>query len=278
LVNKPTVEIDWGKGIKLTDADCLKYLINLIGDLHQPLHFGLAKPDQGGSPIGEKDLIVNFRGKTVSMFEIWDSEITQATIKESPGFWWGGWTHVQRTRVEYETDGNRWKQDGVLEFERWANETADYLCDHIYRNPITGEDMLPKLQSGNFRLTEELFQQWKREMLSKMLVAGARTAIVLNSILAHREGMQQLHGGTAVSGVEDGDEEIASNKPVSGRKSELPKGVKPTQGIAAFGTNVVIFMTTQFFFLWLMRIWRGKDKVAQADRAKHGASDGGKKT
>eukprot|EP00929_Paragymnodinium_shiwhaense_P114868 TRINITY_DN83414_c0_g1_i1.p1 TRINITY_DN83414_c0_g1~~TRINITY_DN83414_c0_g1_i1.p1 ORF type:complete len:395 (-),score=96.98 TRINITY_DN83414_c0_g1_i1:198-1382(-) len=269
LVNKPTVDIDWGKGIKLTDADCLKYLINLIGDLHQPMHFGLA---------GEKDLMVYFRGKTVSMFDIWDSEITQATIKESPGFWWGGWTHVQRTRVEYENDGARWKKDGVQEFERWANETVEYLCDHIYKNPMTGEDMLPQLQSGNFRLSEGLFQQWKREMLSKMLVAGARTAIVLNSILAHREGMEQLHGGTAVSGVEEGDEELASGKPVAGRKSDMPRGVKPTQGFSAFGINVLIFLTTQFFFLWLMRIWRGKDKVAQADRAKHGAAEGGKKT
>ena len=34
LVGKPDPDasIDWGNGVKLTDADCLKYLINLLGD------------------------------------------------------------------------------------------------------------------------------------------------------------------------------------------------------------------------------------------------------
>jgi len=267
LVNKPMVEIDWGPGIKLTDADCVKYLINLLGDLHQPLHFGVAGAE------GE-NLTVNFRGKMHSMYAIWDAEITQATIKESPAFWWGGWTHVQRTRIEYERDGARWTKDGVLEFERWANESADYLCEHVYRHPTTGKDLLPELQSGSFRLSEDLFQTWKREMLSKMLVAGARTAIVLNSVLQHREGQHELHGGTAVSGVDDADDEVV-HKSEPGWKSEIPHGTRTTQGIYALAINACIFLVTLVVFLQVMRIWRGKNVLAQADRAKH--LDGGKK-
>lgn len=31
------------------------------------------------------------------MSKVWHS---QSVIKNEPHFWWGGWTHVQRTRVE----------------------------------------------------------------------------------------------------------------------------------------------------------------------------------
>ena len=57
--------------------------------------------------------------------QVWDKEITQANfalegaefgrwfvaplcqtvIKNEPHFWWGGWTHVQRTRVELGSQG-----------------------------------------------------------------------------------------------------------------------------------------------------------------------------
>eukprot|EP00927_Polykrikos_kofoidii_P030096 TRINITY_DN25954_c0_g1_i1.p1 TRINITY_DN25954_c0_g1~~TRINITY_DN25954_c0_g1_i1.p1 ORF type:complete len:394 (-),score=69.69 TRINITY_DN25954_c0_g1_i1:78-1187(-) len=271
LVNKPLVDIDWGKGITLTDADCLKYLINLIGDLHQPLHFALA-PGQPGDNI-----TVTFRGKETSLFEFWDKEITQATIKESPGFWWGGWTHVQRTRVEFEQDGAKWQTHGVQQFWAWANETAEYMCDRVYKDPLTERSVLNQMRNGKFRISEELFQQWKRDMLSKMLVAGARTAVVLNAVLSHREGMEQLHAGTAVSGVDEGDEHDEEQKAKTGRKADMGlHDVRATHGLLAFGMNTGIFFGVMILFLWLMRVWRGKGLTQDADRAK--LRNDGKKT
>jgi hypothetical protein len=268
----PLVDIDWGKQ-KLTDADAVKYLINLVGDLHQPLHFGGALDLEGAN------ITVEFRGKKVSLYDIWDKELTQTTIKEDPQFWWGGWTHVQhsgRTRVEYEQDSEKWKKAGILEFDRWANESADYLCDHIYKNPMSGQDLLPEMKAGNFKLREDLFQMWKREMLSKILVAGARTAIVLNSVLQHREGKEQLHAGTAVTGVEDGDEEPEKRVTVGRRADIAQHGVKPIHGVAALASNMAVFVVIQVLFLWLMRMWRGKDVTARADRAKQAGGPGGK--
>merc|ERR1712048_1503053 len=115
-------------------------------------------------------------------------------------------THVQRTRVEYEKDGAAWKEDGVKLLAKWADETANYLCDNIYKNPYTGRQISEELQNGVFRLQENLYELWKREMLSKMLVAGARTAIVLNAILQNREAAN-LEGGTAVGQIEGEEEE-----------------------------------------------------------------------
>lgn len=273
LTGQSLVTINWPEGMKLTDADCLKFLINLIGDLHQPLHFG------GGDDLG-RNLTVTFRGRKMSLFDMWDREITQATMRDSPGFWWGGWTHVQRTRVEYEQDGERWKKDGVANFDRWADETAKYLCENVYTNPLTGRRLYEA--EGSVRIEESLYELWKREMLSKMLVAGARTAIVLNAVLSHRESKGELHGGTAVGGLEGEEEEDARpHKPALGRKGDAAHAAAHSplgQGVPPVLANMVIFTLVGGAFLRLMRLWQGRDSVVQADRAKRQQQDGGKKT
>lgn len=267
------VDINWGTGVKLTDADCVKFLINLIGDLHQPLHLGCGQDDMG------RNRSVILRGKTVSLYELWDSQITQQVMKDSPGFWWGGWTHVQRTRAEYEKDSAEWKKDGILLFERWADETVKFGCDHVYNHPILGQPLFPDDQSSLVRIDEPLYEVWKRDMLSKMLVAGARTAIVLNSILEKR-GADQLHAGSAVSDIEGEDDEQEPKIRVGaakGHKADLhhqASNYRHMQGFEAGVINLGIFVVVLLVFLQVMGYWRGNDPVHLADRAK--AGQGGK--
>lgn len=265
LVNQPIVNVEWPDGVKLTDADSVKYLINLLGDLHQPMHLGAEQDNMG------RNLTVVFRNKKMSLYDMWDSEITQAIIRDSPGFWWGGWTHVQRTRVEYEQDGARWKKDGVVMLDRWAEESAKYLCDNVYVNPLTGRRITEQMVDGVVRIDEGLYELWKREMLSKMLVAGARTAIVLNSVLRHREGGQELHAGTAMSGLEGEDtDEERPKVPAIGRRADIPHGVHASKtGVTAALINLGIFSLVGAVFLQVMRMWTDRDSVVQADRAKH---------
>lgn len=271
LVGKNLAEISWPDGIKLTDADCLKYLITLMGDMAQPLHFGTSFTDMG------RNITVEFRGTKTNLYELWDKEMTQAVIKAQPGFWWGGWTHVQRTRVEYEKDSEQFKKEHETLLSRWADESAKFLCESVYRNPLTGKQILEELDSrGVFKLSEDLFETWKREMLSRMLVAGARTAIVLNSILHHREG--KLHSGTAVSHLEgeDDEDEVARGPPRKGRKADIPRiGKHHWQGPTAFLANLCIGSVAMFAFLVLMRLWGGPDRVSQGNREKR--ASGGKK-
>jgi len=266
LVNKQSVDIQWPSDMRLTDADAVKFLINLMGDLHQPMHFASARDDAG------RNITVLFRGKTMSLYEMWDSYITQYVMQESPGFWWGGWTHVQRTRVEYEQDGAQWKKDGLKMLDKWAEETAAYLCNNIYRNALTGKYTIDEDPKKNFviLIDEDLFHTWKREMLSKILVAGARTAIVLNSILDHREAAK-LQGGTAISHLEgEEDEEARSKVPRAGRLSDAHHhaGTNSRQGLSAAAINFGIFFCVLVVFLQIMRLWQGKDALAQADKAK----------
>mmetsp|Transcript_51937 Transcript_51937/g.121773 ORF Transcript_51937/g.121773 Transcript_51937/m.121773 type:complete len:376 (-) Transcript_51937:68-1195(-) len=266
LTGKDLVELKWPDGVKLTDADCVKYLINLMGDMAQPMHFGTGETDMG------RNITVLFRGKTTNLYDVWDKELTQAVIKDSPGFWWGGWTHVQRTRVEYEKDSEQFKQEHEMLLKRWADESAKFMCESVYRNPVTGKQILDELDSkGVFRISDELFEAWKREMLSKMLVAGARTAVVLNSILHHREG--QLKAGTAVSHLEgeEEEEEYAKGPAPKGRRADLPR-TRHLQGPAALMVNLLIGSISLFCFLVLMRLWSGPDRVRQAEREKRAAS------
>lgn len=279
LVGKQEVDIDWGD-LKLTDADCLKFLINLIGDMHQPMHFGSESTNSG------KDITVLFRGKKMSLYDFWDKELAATVIKDSPGFWWGGWTHVQRTRAEYEKDSERFKKDGIAMFAEWADESARFACENVYRDPTTGKDIMTEMDGVHiFHINDHLFETWKREMLSKMLVAGARTAIVLNSILQHREGeggqggapAHQLQDGTAVQ-MEGEEDDAAANLPKLSRaaKADIPKGSKATQGPEALAINFGLFTIVFSIFMYVQRLWGAERK--DADRAKVMDLEGGKKT
>lgn len=252
LTHQDLADIDWG-GLKLTDADRVKYLINLIGDLHQPLHFGPEALDMG------RNMSVTFHGSTMTLFEFWDKAIIQETIREAPRFWWGGWTHVERTRIEYDMDSTKWAKDGVKMFNAWADESANFMCEKVYSH------ISDKVDSNEpFVIGYKLFETWKKEMLSRILVAGARTAIVLNALLKHRPP-GEFTNGTAVKELEDEEDRPKSAK---GRKAEIPIGSTVIHGPRAAGINLGISAVTWLVFLQLMKIFRGAAAVKIQDIVK----------
>jgi hypothetical protein len=52
-------------------VEALKFLIHLVGDLHQPMHFG-RRSDRGGN-----DVKVRWFGKETNLHAVWDSDIIQ---------------------------------------------------------------------------------------------------------------------------------------------------------------------------------------------------------
>eukprot|EP00933_Yihiella_yeosuensis_P037494 TRINITY_DN3144_c0_g1_i1.p1 TRINITY_DN3144_c0_g1~~TRINITY_DN3144_c0_g1_i1.p1 ORF type:complete len:415 (-),score=74.42 TRINITY_DN3144_c0_g1_i1:132-1208(-) len=277
LTDKKLVDITWPNGMKLTDADCLKYLINLLGDMHQPLHFGTAETDMG------RNITVKFRGNTMSLYDLWDSALTQSVISDSPGFWWGGWTNVGRSRVEFEQDKEAFKTEHEKMIQKWGDDTAKFLGEKIYLNPLTGKQVVDELQNGVFEVKSDLYEAWKREMLQIMLKAGARTAVVLNSILHHKQ--LKLSGGSAMKQIE-GEEEFekmeeetlsARNAP-RGSKRDLPRGRRHhTEGPLALMYNGVIAFVSVFCFLVLMRIWSGPSNLASKQNRQKTRGDGSAK-
>lgn len=54
----------------------LKFLVHFIGDLHQPLHTGLAR-NRGGNPI-----FVRWQGQDSNLHHVWDSDLIDDRIEE----------------------------------------------------------------------------------------------------------------------------------------------------------------------------------------------------
>lgn len=207
---------------------------------------------------------------TGALYDFWDKELTQAVMKDAPGFWWGGWTHVQRTRSEYEKDAARWKEEGTAMFVHLASESLQFACEDVYKNPTTGTKLSEEAAAngGVVRIDDNLFESWKREMLSKMLVAGARTAIVINSILSQREA-GQLHSGSGVAELEDEDERAAKAVKASARRNGHPHaGHAHTEGVVAFVANLAIFIAVWAIFMYTVRTWQGSSAIEAASKAK----------
>lgn len=190
------------KGIKFTDADAVKMLINLIGDLHQPLHVGYAGDDNG------RKVQVKFRGQVMSLYDVWDKGISEVIRKEQSSFWLGGWTHVRAISPEFQRDTELWKKEGAFKsFDRWLAETVDFACNKVYTHPTTGKRLAgPGAEAQPVEVDESAYQVWREAWLRQLLIAGERTAVVLNDIL-DASGAAKLHDGSGVKTKADQQKE-----------------------------------------------------------------------
>lgn len=191
-----------GKGIKFTDADSVKMLINLIGDLHQPMHVGFAGDDNG------KKVQVKFRGMLMSLYDVWDKAISEAVRTQESSFWLGGWTHVRAVSSEYARDKELWEKEGAFKsFERWIQESVEFACTKAYTHPIAGFRIAgPNAEPGPIIFNEDGYHAWRELWLKQILIAGERTAIVLNDIL-DAKGASRLHDGSGVKTSADQERE-----------------------------------------------------------------------
>jgi len=102
----------------------LRFVVHLVGDIHQPLHAGRRK-DRGGTRIK-----VNYRGEEVSLHWLWDNNIIEANEK-------GSSAEIARRLNESVTSDNRkaWKSGTVAQ---WAIESLMLGRSHAYKVPESG--------------------------------------------------------------------------------------------------------------------------------------------
>ncbi len=73
MIEKITVELKSGKLTPLQEKEYLKFLIHLVGDIHQPLHVG--RPgDRGGN-----DVKVKWFRNDSNLHRVWDSDMIDET-------------------------------------------------------------------------------------------------------------------------------------------------------------------------------------------------------
>lgn len=130
----------------------LKFIVHIIGDLHQPFHSG------NGEDYGGNDLKVEFYWKDSNMHRVWDSGmIKQKSLSFTE---WANWLNKKITPH----DISDWNQiDPVI----WINESVSYR-----------EAIYPKSDKLNYSYTYENMPLLK----TRLQQAGVRIATYLNDI------------------------------------------------------------------------------------------------
>merc|ERR1712232_1311948 len=146
---------------------------------------------------------LKYNGKETSLYEFWDATIGNMIRDRESNFWLGGWTHVRDIQGEFEKDKALWKDQGATKaFESWAKETVKFACDTVYKLPSGTKIAGPEAGAGPFEVSDADFQAWRAAWLRQVLIAGERTAIVLNDILDANTAAK-LKEGASVKTNED---------------------------------------------------------------------------
>eukprot|EP00918_Siedleckia_nematoides_P019901 GHVU01042386.1.p1 GENE.GHVU01042386.1~~GHVU01042386.1.p1 ORF type:complete len:347 (-),score=25.21 GHVU01042386.1:1062-2060(-) len=196
--SQPKHDLKYPDKLQFTDADAIKYMINLLGDMHQPLHLGNHHDAFGGAI----NLTLSVPGSNIqtNLFALWDTELIKKFANDRQSYWYGGWTHVNTLGKDfYEREKSSWEKRPWNEtFETWARENREIAVHRIYQNPMTGK----ALESG-LVLSGPLEYMWIEEIKRRILRAGVRTAIVLNAVLENRDGTRLRQGSGVVLPDED---------------------------------------------------------------------------
>jgi hypothetical protein len=132
----------------------LKMLIHLIGDLHQPMHVGLAE-DKGGN-----DFKLQWFNKDSNLHAIWDNEMI-----DSYGM---GYTELAKNAdLLNKEDVEAIQKGSIID---WVNDTHN-LTRKVYANVKPNENLRYNYSYDNFETVRTQLQK-----------AGIRLAKVLNEL------------------------------------------------------------------------------------------------
>lgn len=135
------------------EATKLKFLVHMIGDIHQPLHVGNGK-DRGGN-----DVRVQYFGSNTNLHSVWDSRIIDGKQMSHTEF--AHWiNHPTKAQVK------EWQSASVRD---WAYESMSYR-DQVYDVPEDG------------RISYEYGYKYFDIIKLRVLQAGIRLAGVINEV------------------------------------------------------------------------------------------------
>lgn len=138
--------------------DALRFLIHLMGDLHQPLHVGFAR-DRGGN-----DIPIVFHGEESNLHKLWDSDLLARHISDEDVF------AAQLLSEIRPQDEKQWSKGHLRE---WTWESRHLVLEAVYSGLPVGE---PKTIDGDYSR-----RAWEvaKEQLAK---GGIRLAVIMNEM------------------------------------------------------------------------------------------------
>ncbi len=132
----------------------LKFLVHLVGDLHQPMHIGKAE-DRGGN-----DIKVKWHGRSSNLHRVWDSDMIES--------WDMSYTELADNADKLSKEQIRAIESGtVLD---WANETR-ILTQKVYASANQDDNL-------GYKYSYEYFETARRQMQR----SGIRLARILNDL------------------------------------------------------------------------------------------------
>ncbi len=139
---------------KEEQAFYLKLLVHLVGDLHQPLHVGLAS-DKGGN-----DFQVRWFNKGTNLHRVWDSQMIESYNMS--------YTELSNNLFDYSKESIKQIQSGST--EQWADEIHQ-LAEKVYKSATIGEKLSYNYSYQNFNIVRK-----------QLYISGLRLATILNDI------------------------------------------------------------------------------------------------
>lgn len=155
------------KTSKLEKRYALRFLIHLVGDIHQPLHVGIAE-DQGGNKVDMK-----WNGAKVNLHAVWDFHMIDMLIDPTYVYEEGkayllGSDYVKALRSPSAAEISDWQNSY---FTNWMNESQE-MRDSAYE----------KLGSSN----PAYFKRNIDRVNDRVLQGGYRLAAWVNAIMENR--------------------------------------------------------------------------------------------
>ncbi|MFC6635663.1 S1/P1 nuclease [Microbulbifer taiwanensis] len=135
-------------------AQALLFIAHFVGDLHQPLHTGLAS-DRGGN-----DIKVQFFGFPTNLHALWDVYLPAGFVRD-----WRQYAHSQLETIS-EPQRQSWQASDAPD---WAAESQHLVHSHAYTDEA--------------RLGEKYYQRNRKVVEQRLRQAGVRLAGVFNRSL-----------------------------------------------------------------------------------------------
>jgi hypothetical protein len=169
------------KNPEKTDAEkafALKFIVHLVGDLHQPLHVG------NGLDMGGNKCKVQFHGRNTNLHSVWDEgmiEFMKLSYTELA-------TYVSQSRTLEEI--RKWRSGDVLD---WALESKKLRAKIYPANVTSSKSPMSVMEycrtditvTGEImpKLSFEYSYQFVPVLEQRLFQAGLRLAMILNAAL-----------------------------------------------------------------------------------------------
>ena len=157
--------------------EALKWIVHLLGDIHQPLH-AADNADQGGNRVEVALAGVHTRGHE-SLHRAWDNDLVQLALHQHNR------QHPPRQLEALAAEAaDLGREVGQGTPDSWARESNNLARNVAYRYPGFACHRVP---SGIVVLDSAYLDDAELVVRERLLLAGARLATLLNSTLARAQ-------------------------------------------------------------------------------------------